>query len=644
MKRHSSAGSFAPDIDSKDRIQNFRKERIKRRWSLLIKHRAVVNAFLNGRNKLHRALAGSDKEQAVLHAASTGSLEEVEAFFQSGGKLAVFTVLGESLLQLAVRHGHVHVAKALIEHECDVDASDRNGMTPLIEAVRAKNVNLVGLLLDSGADPAITSKDGSALGIAEKMKCPEIIARLRVAFQGATQTDQLSVLVKTGSEYVSSLDFSREVILVIGVTGSGKSTFCSAALGSSLCVMERFGRTVLEHAQRDNALPVIGHEFTSQTIYPKFYTVDKGPLKGETLCDTAGFFDSRGTEFEAVAGIFTQYVLSKAKIKGFMCILGEDALQGQRGGGMRDLFRMLRKLCPQGGLELMNLALVLTKADDTSLDELRDFLEECSAEKDAEPELKYMATMFLSKSLAVFNNKGVLSDMTFTRDWSVFPEPVSGTLTSDRAVALLAQHSDPSVQHVLEEVSMHLTTVVSVGSRTPVQGLGSRMLLGLGWAVGGEEEIVDENTLDLDLAVILRTEDGQVLDTVTYEHDAPGFHHSGDHETGGGDGGDNEQVFVNMEDVSASVNSIEVVVAVYKGKANDQRFGDLASSFVRIARDGAGVDVSYVASSLHEDHPDATAVWFVSLVRNPTLESWDLLYINEASHGSIGDFVRAWSK
>ena len=63
-------------------------------------------------------------------------------------------------LHSAVAGGHLEIARALLEHEAQVNAAQAGGFTPLHGAAQNGQVEMVRLLLDYGADVNLRNKDG----------------------------------------------------------------------------------------------------------------------------------------------------------------------------------------------------------------------------------------------------------------------------------------------------------------------------------------------------------------------------------------------------------------------------------------------------------------------------------------------------
>lgn len=68
---------------------------------------------------------------------------------------------GQSLLHLAAYGGNLEILKALIPHVSTVDLEDRDGTTPLFDAIKDGHVGAVALLLEHGASVRHRAADGT---------------------------------------------------------------------------------------------------------------------------------------------------------------------------------------------------------------------------------------------------------------------------------------------------------------------------------------------------------------------------------------------------------------------------------------------------------------------------------------------------
>lgn len=73
---------------------------------------------------------------------------------------AELTVDGQTALHLAARYRCLRVVRWLLERKAPVDARTRHGMTPLMFAAGGGDVDIVILLLESGADRAAENARG----------------------------------------------------------------------------------------------------------------------------------------------------------------------------------------------------------------------------------------------------------------------------------------------------------------------------------------------------------------------------------------------------------------------------------------------------------------------------------------------------
>jgi hypothetical protein len=92
------------------------------------------------------------------------------AFLDGGTSLAVRDQAGSSPLTWAARVGNVALARELVKRGAHINATDELGWTALFHAAAAQELEMVQLLLDSGADAAVRDWEG---------KTPVDIARWR---------------------------------------------------------------------------------------------------------------------------------------------------------------------------------------------------------------------------------------------------------------------------------------------------------------------------------------------------------------------------------------------------------------------------------------------------------------------------------
>lgn len=89
-----------------------------------------------------------------------------EQLLQRGTKFGVHVAerdkFGCHPLHLAASKGDIDMVKLLLQHKAPIDAQNRDGLTPLHYACKAKkeNVRMVELLLANGADENLATRRG----------------------------------------------------------------------------------------------------------------------------------------------------------------------------------------------------------------------------------------------------------------------------------------------------------------------------------------------------------------------------------------------------------------------------------------------------------------------------------------------------
>ncbi|CAG0882307.1 unnamed protein product [Darwinula stevensoni] len=108
----------------------------------------------------------------LLHrAAKEGDLRILQEVINSGyHSLEAKNQDGQTALHLAVIHGHVSVAKFLLQVGAPCNVRDSVGLTPLHYACRINQAELVSQLMDHGANPQVRSSHNNEVALQEAAK------------------------------------------------------------------------------------------------------------------------------------------------------------------------------------------------------------------------------------------------------------------------------------------------------------------------------------------------------------------------------------------------------------------------------------------------------------------------------------------
>jgi uncharacterized protein len=113
-------------------------------------------------------------------AASSGYMDVVMVFLDSGYNVNTRQSLGYTLLHVAAQEGRHKFIATLVKKGADVNARDDSGATPLFHAVGTNYADAVKVLLDAGADPNIKEQSGNCpLTLAKAEGHTEIVDMLR---------------------------------------------------------------------------------------------------------------------------------------------------------------------------------------------------------------------------------------------------------------------------------------------------------------------------------------------------------------------------------------------------------------------------------------------------------------------------------
>ncbi|XP_055849961.1 uncharacterized protein LOC129914646 [Episyrphus balteatus] len=185
-------------------------------------------------------------------------------------------------------------------------------------------------------------------------------------------TEKHSVVRRNAnSEYTTIVNFWRdnkkdlvsigqheEVVLVMGNTGSGKSTLVSALVGHKLRAINRDGyKAIIDDEDR------IGTGSSSKTLIPETMIDIKNQI---TYVDCAGFRDNRNLEYEISSIYFQNILMDRVKKVKFLFVINYDSLKttGNK-NDFDDLFEHIGEFIKNITKFHDGIALVATKVENT---------------------------------------------------------------------------------------------------------------------------------------------------------------------------------------------------------------------------------------------------------------------------------------
>ena len=179
---YSIVGACTMDVEELlDAVRNDDLERIR----LLVEQGDLIDAVRYNHLERARLLLleqGADKDMfdsigdTLLHlAASGGCLDIVRLLVEHGATIDIPSTerIGSyTPLSCAVFHGQLDICRYLLEQGADRDKPDRYGATPLHDAARGDDLEIVMLLMSYGADLNARNGDGYCLRQGDRASHP----------------------------------------------------------------------------------------------------------------------------------------------------------------------------------------------------------------------------------------------------------------------------------------------------------------------------------------------------------------------------------------------------------------------------------------------------------------------------------------
>ena len=144
--------------------------------------------------------------------------------------------------------------------------------------------------------------------------------------------------------------------ILVGGTGSGKSTFMNLLAGQKLVVKDNFGNFVLE-APNEN-ISKISHGVNSSTEIPNLWY---NSAQNIIFCDCPGFFDTKGSIQETINIFAIVTLLNFTKRVKIILMISEDDSVALKGQISRQQFSIIENLSQVKSSE-HGICMILTKA------------------------------------------------------------------------------------------------------------------------------------------------------------------------------------------------------------------------------------------------------------------------------------------
>jgi tellurium resistance protein TerD len=167
-----------------------------------------------------------------------------------------------------------------------------------------------------------------------------------------------------------------------------------------------------------------------------------------------------------------------------------------------------------------------------------------------------------------------------------------------------------------------------------------KFTIGLGWDTNAGQT---GGSFDLDASVFILGENKKVVSDehfVFYNNlKSPdgAVEHSGDNQTGAGDG-DDEQIKIDLSLLNTAAKEICIVVTIHEAQDRKQNFGQVRNSFIRII-DGGGAEI--MKYELDEDFSIETAVEFGRIYKKE--DQWKFEAVGSGHSGGLQEFLNRYA-
>lgn len=192
---------------------------------------------------------------------------------------------------------------------------------------------------------------------------------------GPFDMDLLRSCIEKGSRVLQQVE-GKDVVLVLGKTGVGKSLFIQGVAGKKIVQVhhatEVSGRTVYRNVYEAEDPLIgfdIGHKKVSETRSINCFT-HAGAAQGKRdtiYLDSPGFEDTAGAEVDIATSIMLTQVARKAASLKFVVLVNFASLIEDRGGAMRAVLKLAHTFVSDFDLDKKSFMFLFTHASDIDI-------------------------------------------------------------------------------------------------------------------------------------------------------------------------------------------------------------------------------------------------------------------------------------
>lgn len=190
-------------------------------------------------------------------------------------------------------------------------------------------------------------------------------------------------------------------------------------------------------------------------------------------------------------------------------------------------------------------------------------------------------------------------------------------------------------------MSVNLVKGQKINLSKEVTGGLTKIMVGLGWDAVKKGFFGSKPDIDCDAFAIILGKDGEYRTCVYYgdrSAESKCVYHHGDNLTGDGDG-DDEQITVDLANITDKVEKIVFVVNIYNCVARKQDFGLVKNAYIRLVDESTGKEICKY--NLSDDYAGKTAMVFAEVYKKDG--EWKFNAIGQGTNdSSISEFIHRY--